>query len=325
MDAQRTATAYSSPPGHLTGPEPLPPLSRVVGRRHVAWWLVTAVLVLLTGLAVNGMITNEALQWDVVGRYLGSQQILEGLARTIELTVIAMLVGIVLGAVLAVMRLSPLIVPRTLATAYIWFFRGTPLIVQIIFWYNAALLVPRLSIGIPGLSPWWSWSTNDLVTPFVAAVLALSLNEAAYMSEIVRAGILSVGAGQREAALALGMTDGLTMRRVVLPQAMRIVVPPTGNQVIGMLKSTALVSVTSLPELLYSAQLIYSRTFETIPLLIVVSLWYLALTTLLSAVQFLVERHYGRGVAQTGVSRWRGTRRAAANAAAGTVSGEDGR
>lgn len=279
-------------------PPTMPALPRVVGRRRPGWWLFTGLLIVVGSLAIQGFVTNENLQWDVVGHYLTSRQILTGLGRTVELTVIAMVIGIALGALLAIMRLSPIAIPRIIASSYIWFFRGTPLIVQIIFWYNLAFLVPSISLGPPGAAAWVSWNTNDLITPFVAAVLALGLNEAAYMSEIIRAGILSVGSGQREAAQALGMTERLAMRRIILPQSMRVVVPPTGNQTIGMLKSTALVSVTSLPELLYSAQLIYSRTFETIPLLVVVSIWYLAITTVLSGIQLLIERHYGRGVAK---------------------------
>jgi polar amino acid transport system permease protein len=196
----------------------------------------------------------------------------------------------------AVMRLSPIRVLSSTAWAYTWFFRGTPLLVQVIFWYNLAALFPRIELGIPLIGPvFWSGDANVVITPFVAALLALALNEGAYMSEIVRGGIVSVDQGQHEAAVALGMRSGRAMRRIILPQAMRMIVPPTGNQVISMLKSTALVSVTSTADLLYTSQLIYNQTFQTIPLLIVASIWYLIVTSVLSGIQYYIERYYARG------------------------------
>jgi polar amino acid transport system permease protein len=199
------------------------------------------------------------------------------------------------------MRLSKSLVLSSVASSYIWLFRGTPLLVQLLFWFNVASFVPRLSLGIPFGPSFVSANTNNVVTVLAAAILGLGLNEAAYMSEIVRAGIVSVDAGQGEAALALGMNKRLVFRRIVLPQAMRVIIPPTGNQTIGMLKGTSLVSVISLPELLYSVQLIYARNFETIPLLVVASLWYLIVTTVLSVGQHYVERHFGRGRLRTEV------------------------
>ncbi|WP_237565325.1 amino acid ABC transporter permease [Ornithinimicrobium cavernae] len=245
---------------------------------------------------VRMLFTNPNLQWDVVAAWFFSKSILLGLMRTLQLTVLSMLIGIALGVLTAVMRLSPIPILSSVAWFYIWFFRGTPLLVQLIFWYNMAALFPTIQIGIPLTGPtFWSGDANVVVTPFVAALLGLALNEGAYMSEIVRGGILSVDHGQNEAASALGMRSSRAMRRVILPQAMRVIVPPTGNQVISMLKASALVSVTSMPELLYSAQIIYNRTFQTIPLLIVASLWYLIVTTILSIGQYYVERHYARG------------------------------
>ena len=194
---------------------------------------------------------------------------------------------------------SPIPILSGISWAYIWFFRGTPLLVQIIFWYNLAALVPQLSLGVPFGGPQLvSGDVNHIITPFTAALLGLGLNEGAYMSEIVRGGIQSVDHGQSEAATALGMRPGRVMRRIVLPQAMRVIIPPTGNQVIGMLKSSSLVSVTSLPELLYASQLIYQKTFQTIPLLIVASLWYLILTSVLSVGQYYLERRFARGAAR---------------------------
>lgn len=245
-------------------------------------------------------VTNPNLQWDVVASYMLNADILRGLLRTLELTALSMVIGIVIGIVTAVMRLSPIKVLSGTAWAYVWFFRGTPLLVQIIFWFNLSALFSRLEIGIPLIGPvFFSGDTNALITPFVAALLGLALNEGAYMSEIVRAGIQSVDQGQDEAATALGMRQRRVLRRIVLPQAMRVIVPPTGNQVISMLKSSSLVSVTALPELLYSAQIIYQTNFKTIPLLIVASLWYLIVTTVLSVVQYYVERRYARGSLRT--------------------------
>lgn len=208
-----------------------------------------------------------------------------------------MTIGVVLGVILAVMRQSPNPLVRMAASGYTWFFRATPVFVQIIFWFNISALYPRLSLGIPFGPEFVTGSANALVSPFVAAILALGLNEGAYMSEVVRGGILSVDKGQAEAACALGMGRMLTMRRVVLPRALRVIIPPTGNQFIGMLKITSLVSVIAYTELLYSAQLIYSANFQTIPLLLVASLWYMLLTTIMSIGQYVLERRLGRSSA----------------------------
>jgi polar amino acid transport system permease protein len=206
-----------------------------------------------------------------------------------------MLIGVALGIVIAVMRLAANPVSRLVASGYIWFFRGTPALVQLLFWYNLASLLPRLSLGIPFGPIFLSAQSNSVMTPLVAALFGLGLNEGAYMAEIVRAGILSVDHGQIEAAHSLGMTPGKTMRRIVLPQAMRVIVPPTGNETIGMLKYTSLASVISLTELLQSTTIIYDRNFLVIPLLVVASLWYLVATTVLSFGQYYLERYYARG------------------------------
>lgn len=268
---------------------------RARARLHIGWWAVSAVVLVLLAMFAHMLVVSPRVQWHVVGHYFISHSVLLGLFRTLELTAAGMLIGIAGGVLLAVMRLSPVPVLSWVSWLYIWFFRGTPLFVQIIFWYSLAALIPRVSFGIPFGPHGAGGSVNGLITPFVAGVLGLGLNEAAYMAEIVRAGILSVDAGQEEAASAIGMTWPQTMRRIIIPQAMRVIVPPTGNQVIGMLKSSALVSVTSLPELLYSVQLVYNNTFQTIPLLIVASLWYLVVTTVLYSIQFYVERTFARG------------------------------
>jgi polar amino acid transport system permease protein len=205
-----------------------------------------------------------------------------------------MAVGIVLGTVLALGYGSRNPLLSWLSAGYIWFFRGTPVLVQLIFWYNMAALYPRYAIGLPFAEPIVSGSVNDIITPWTAAILALGLNEGAYMAEIVRAGLLSVGNGQREAARALGLRPWHLARCVVLPQAMRAIVPPTGNQMIGMLKGTSIVSIVSLSDLLYSAQTVYTRTFQTIPLLLVACIWYLVMTTLLTAGQSRIEAWFRR-------------------------------
>ena len=263
----------------------------VVRKRHPGRLISAAVVVLIGLAALRSVIENPRFGWSVVGDYLQDASIARGLVVTLELTVACMAIGIVLGAILAVMRLSVNPVVRSAAYLYVSFFRGTPVLVQLLFWYNLAALYPVLSFGIPGVA----LNANHLITPMMAAILGLGLNEAAYQSEIVRAGILSVDHGQMEAAEALGMTRMQAMRRIVLPQAMRVIIPPTGNETIGMLKSTALVSVLAVPDLLYSAQVIYSRNFQTIPLLIVASIWYLVVTSVLTVGQFYLERHFARG------------------------------
>lgn len=269
---------------------------RVAHRSHPGWWLLVAFVALCLGGIVKMLFTNSNLQWDVVAAYFFSRPIMRGLLMTLELTFLSMFIAIMLGVVTAVMRLSPIRILSSTAWAYTWFFRGMPLLVQIIFWYNLAALFPSIEIGIPLIGPsLWSGDTNVLVTPFVAALLGLALCEGAYMSEIVRSGILSVDQGQREAGAALGMRGARVMRRIILPQAMRVIVPPTGNQVIGMLKHTSLVSVASTTELLYSAQQIYNKTYQTIPLLIVASIWYLIITSILSTIQYYIERRFARG------------------------------
>jgi polar amino acid transport system permease protein len=254
--------------------------------------------------------TNPRFEWNIVGDYFFSSQVTHGLVVTIELTVIAMVIGIALGIVLAIMRLSPNPLVSGASFTYIWFFRGTPLLVQLLFWNFISALYPKFSLGIPFGPELTTIDANSLITPFVAAILGLGLNEAAYMAEIVRAGLLSVDEGQTEASQALGLTRLQTIRRIVLPQAMRVIIPPTGNETISMLKNTALVSVIAYTELLYSVQLIYAANYKQIPLLLVASLWYLIVTTVLSIGQYYVERHYGRGTArEQALTPWQRLRR----------------
>jgi polar amino acid transport system permease protein len=260
--------------------------------------VATAIVLFLAVAIGNSMASNSRFEWDIVGHYFTSSRILHGLVLTIELTVTAMAIGIALGILLAVMRLSLNPLVSGASWLYIWLFRGTPVLVQILLWYNIAALYPRFALGIPFGPNFAHVNASSVITPFVAGMLALGLNEGAYMAEIVRAGIISVPEGQTQAAQSLGMTRLLALRRIVLPQAMRVIVPPTGNETISMLKTTSLVSVIAVTELTYSAQLIYSVNYRTIQLLIVASIWYLIVTTLLTVGQFYIERYFGRGASK---------------------------
>lgn len=291
-------TGASPPIEKARRPKPI----EAVPVRHPGRWLAVAVLAVLAAMFVNTVLTNDNFRWPIVGQYLFSPPILNGLQNTLILTVLSMLIGIVGGIALAVMRLSPNPILAGVSAVYIWLFRGTPLIAQLLFWNFLAALYPRLSLGIPFGPEFISFDTNQLINQFAACLLGLGLNEAAYMAEIVRGGLVSVDQGQSEAAGALGMSRAQTLRRIVLPQAMRVIIPPTGNETISMLKTTSLVVVIGYFELLTSAQRIYAVNFQTIPLLIVVAIWYLALTSLLSVGQYYIERYYGRGTnrGQTG-------------------------
>jgi len=268
---------------------------RAVPVRRPGRWIAAAVVLIIAVAIIHSVATNPRFEWDVVGEYLFDERILEGLRITIELTIISMAIGIVLGVLLAVMRLSPNPLVSGGSWVYIWFFRGTPVLVQIIFWYFISALYPKIDLGIPFGPSFIHGNANTLIHPFTAAILALGLNEGAYMAEIVRAGIISVDEGQSDAAHSLGMTRLQTMRRIVLPQAMRVIIPPTGNETISMLKTTSLVSVIAVGELLYAAQAIYAVNFKTIPLLITASIWYLVCTSVLYVGQYYLERYYGRG------------------------------
>ena len=274
---------------------PAPAPIRAVPIRHYGRWIGAAVSIGVLALIIRLFVVTPNINWERVGHYLTFSDILSGLQLTIILTIAAMAVGLGLGTVIAVMRLSVNPVLRTLSWVYIWFFRGTPLLMQILFCFNIAIILPEIGIGIPFTDWGASVNTNVIVTPFVAALIALALNEAAYMSEIVRAGILVVDYGQTEAAVALGMSRSLVFRMIVLPQAMRAIVPPTGNELIGLLKNTSLVSVIAAQELLTRAQNIYAQNLLVIELLFVAAFWYLLVTSLLMWGQYYVERYYARG------------------------------
>jgi polar amino acid transport system permease protein len=274
-------------------PEPI----RAVPTRHWGRWISATVVLLLLGWLVISAVHARFVDVSVVKKYLFQSLILRGLVATIVLASFAQVTGIVLGVIFAMMRLSKNPVLSTVAWFYIWFFRGTPVLVQLYFWYNGLPQVfHTLTIAVPFTHiTLYSQPMTTFMTAFMAAFLGLSLNEGAYMAEIVRAGILSVDEGQVEAAQALGMTSRLTMRRIVLPQAMRVIIPPTGNEFISMLKTTSLASIVTYGELLRRAGDIYSTNLEVQQLLIVVSIWYLTLTTIASVGQFYIERYFARG------------------------------
>ncbi|MGK4582942.1 amino acid ABC transporter permease [Kitasatospora sp. HPMI-4] len=276
-----------------------PEIIKAVPVRHPGRWAGALVIAVLAAMLLHALILNPAFQWDVVGNTLFDAQIMHGLGVTLELTALAMVMGVIGGIILAVMRLSPNPLLSGTAWCYIWVFRGTPVLVQLVFWNFLGAIWANLSIGIPFGPEFVSGSTNKLIPVFVAALLGLGLNEAAYMAEIVRGGLQSVDEGQTEAAHALGMSRAATLRRIVLPQAMRVIIPPTGNETISMLKTSSLASVIALEELYQAGHNIFSRTFQTIPVLIAVSVWYLLLTSVLTVGQYYIERHYARGANRT--------------------------
>ncbi|MEU4270712.1 amino acid ABC transporter permease [Streptomyces sp. NPDC026092] len=279
-------------------PDPHLDLPRIVPRRRVGRWLTAVAALLVFAMVVNSVIRNRAFQWDVVGQYFTTAAVLDGLLLTLWLTAVVMVLGFVLGTPLAVMRLSSNLVLSSLSWGFVWIFRSTPLLVQLLFWFNIGALYPMLGLGIPFGPEFLTVKTVNLLGPTLTAVIGLTLHEAAYAAEVVRGGILSVDAGQTEAAQALGIGRRRTLLRIVVPQAMRSIVPTAGNMLIGTLKGTSIVSVLAVHDLLYSVQLVYNQTYQVIPLLMVATVWYVAVTTVLSTAQFYVERHYARGAAR---------------------------
>jgi polar amino acid transport system permease protein len=265
----------------------------IAPRLHVSRWVVGAVAVAAVLWAVSIVVFNENIRWNRVWEYLFSPRILEGVVVTIWVSIAATILGLVLGVVLAVMKLSKNPVLRWIAEGYIWFFRGTPVLVQLIFWFNLAFLLPYITLQVPFTQIGMRWDTNQLISGSVAALLGLGLNLAAYFAETVRAGIQAVDRGQREAALAGGMTQRQTMRLIVLPQALRIIIPPTGNEFISMLKTTSLIVVVAGNDLMTNASRIYKQNNLIIELLIVASLWYMLMTAIATYLQSLLEKRFG--------------------------------
>ena len=271
--------------------EGFPDISALTVARQPHWqrWLAAAAIVVVLA-AIGRAFANGQIEWAYVSRFLTAKVILEGIVNTMVMAVLAMALGIFLGVVVAIMRLSPNPVLKSVAAGYTWLFRGTPLILQLLLWFNLALVFP--SLGVPGLL---EFRTVDVMTPFLAALLGLGINQGAYTSEVVRAGMLSVDTGQYEAAKSIGMPRLQALRRVILPQAMRVIVPPIGNELVSMVKMTSLASVIQYAEILHNAQNIYYANARVMELLIVAAIWYLVVVTVLSLVQTQVERRYARG------------------------------
>ncbi|MFF7334184.1 amino acid ABC transporter permease [Streptomyces sp. NPDC090306] len=280
-DIQQTAGDHTSPAG--------PQAVRAIPVRHYGRY-VSALVAIAILVAIVYAFSQGKINWHAVPDYFFDHRILTGVGKTLLLTVLSMLIGIVGGIVLAVMRLSKNPVTSSISWFYIWFFRGTPVLVQLFLWFNLGLVFEYINLG-PIYKDYWS----DFMTPLLTALLGLGLNEAAYMAEICRAGLLAVDEGQTEAAHALGMSHGRTLRRIVVPQAMRVIVPPTGNEVINMLKTTSLVAAVQYPELFRYAQDIGQNSGAPVEMYFLAAAWYLVMTSVLSVGQFYVERYYARG------------------------------
>ncbi|MBD8651909.1 amino acid ABC transporter permease [Rhizobium sp. CFBP 13726] len=262
---------------------------KLVPKRHIGRNVAAGIVILLMAALIRAFSVGQ-IEWSYVRDFLFAPVILQGLVNTLVMTVAAMAIGIVLGVVIAIMRISGNPVLSWIAIGYLWIFRGAPALLQLMLWFNLALIFPTL--GIPGL---FEFRTVDIMTPFVAAMLGLGIQQGAYTSEVVRSGLLSVDSGQYEAARTIGMTQMKMLRRIVLPQAMRVMVPPVGNEVIGMVKLTSLASVIQFSEILHNAQVIYYANTRVLELLLVASFWYLVVVSVLSVIQQRIERYYGRG------------------------------
>jgi len=297
-----TAAAHAPPtaPSAPTDVQNADPAERltVVPARHPWRWAATAVVALLSAMALHALVTNPAWDWGTVGQFLFAPSIVHAVGLTLRLTVFGIVLGFALGTLLALMRLSPSPLLRAVSWTYIWVFRSVPLILQLLFWFNLALLYRAISFGIPFGPAFFAVGTMDLISPLTAAVLGLALHQAAYAAEVVRSGFVSVDPGQLEAAAALGIPRLRQFRRILLPQAMRTILPTAGNELIGLVKGTSVVYIMALSELFYQVQVIYTRNGRVIPLLLVAALWYLALTTVMSIAQFYIERYYARGASR---------------------------
>lgn len=292
------AAAQGAGPGTPPAKDDLASL-KVVPARHYARWAAAVAVIVVVAQFVHGLATNPVWEWGVFSDYVLSETIVQAVWVTLQLTAYATVLGFLLGTVLAFMRLSRSPVLQTVAWTYIWIFRSIPMIVQLVFWFNLSALYKELGVGIPFGPAFWSVDTNSLIGTIGAAVIGLTLHQAAYAAEIVRGGVIAVDHGQLEAAAALGIPRLRQIRRIVLPQAMRAILPTAGNEIIGLLKGTSVVYVMSIGELFYRVQVIYGRNGRVIPLLLVATAWYVALTSLLSVAQYYVERHFARGADRT--------------------------
>jgi polar amino acid transport system permease protein len=269
--------------------------------RHPWRWVAATVIIVLVALFLYGAATNPAYGWSTYLEYLFNERVLLGVFNTLQLTAYAMVIGVVLGVALTVMRLSSNPVMSAVSWVFLWIFRGTPVYVQLAFWGLFPTIYRNLQLGVPFGPSLLEIDLQAFSYPFLLAVIGLALNEAAYMAEIIRAGITSVPEGQMEASTALGMSWGMAMRRTVLPQAMRVIIPPTGNELISLLKTTSLVTAVPYAFDLYSitTREIAARIFEPVPMLLVAATWYLAVTSVLMVGQYYLERHFSRGVSRT--------------------------
>ena len=270
----------------------------VVPARYPWRWVASVLVAIVVAAVIHGLITNPAWEWSTVAIYVFNVSILESIVLTLTLTVLGIVLGFLFGTVLALMRLSASPLLQAVSWTYVWIFRSVPLILQLLFWYNIAILYNRIELGIPFGPTLFSVSTMSLVPPLGAAALGLTLHQAAYSAEIVRSGLLSIDHGQLEAAAALGIPRRRQLGRIILPQAMRTIIPAAGNEVIGMVKGTSVVYIMALPELFYQVQVIYQRTGRIIPMLVVATIWYVVMTTVLSAGQYYVERYFSKGAAR---------------------------
>lgn len=275
-----------------------PEAIQAIRLRHPWRTVFAVVIILIAGLFLYDTAFNRPVyNWPEVGKYVFDTRVLSAAGYTLQLTVYSMLIAIMLGIVLAVMRLSPNPVVKSVSWVYLWLFRGTPVYVQLVFWGLVPTIYKTIDLGIPFTEALVSLTTKDLLNYFTLAVIGLALNEAAYMAEIVRAGLLSVDKGQDEAATALGLGWWHTMTRVILPQAMRVIIPPTGNEVISMLKTTSLVTAVPFTLELYGrTRDIAAKSYQPVPMLIVASIWYLLATSILMVGQYYLERHFAKGV-----------------------------
>ncbi|WP_181036069.1 amino acid ABC transporter permease [Arthrobacter sp. N199823] len=273
---------------------------RIVAAKHPWRWVGTVVVALGVAAILWSLITNPRWEWDVVAQWFTAESVIRGLGETLKLTVIAGALGFILGFILALMRLSASPLLASVSWTFSWIFRSTPLLVQMLLWYNLGYLYEKISLGIPFTSvTFFEVQTTTLVSQFAAAILGLTLNQAAYSAEIIRGGILSVDQGQIEAAAALGIPAWRRSTRIVLPQAMRSILPTAFNEIIGLVKGTSIVYVLAYSELFYTVQVIYNRTQQVLPLLLVATLWYIVITSVLSVFQYYIERHYAKGAVRT--------------------------
>ncbi|WP_052867553.1 amino acid ABC transporter permease [Streptomyces niger] len=291
-----TSDAPAADAPERAGPPPTEaPALKVVPVRHPARWAAIALTAVVLAQFAHGLVTNPGWEWGVFAQFFTTETILRAVGTTLQLTLYGTALGFLLGLVLAFMRLSDSPFLKTVAAGYIWVFRAVPLIVQLLFWFNLAYLYKRIDIGIPFGPGFFSFDTVNLVGAMSAAVLGLALHQAAYAAEIVRGGVLAVDDGQLAAAAALGIPRLRQLRRIVLPQAMRAILPNAANEVISLFKGTSIVSVMAIGELFYQVQVVYGRNGRVVPLLMVATVWYVLLTGALSVLQHYIERHFAKG------------------------------